>query len=88
MTNEEGSLQVGMGYGKDSFLGQLYEPFKPQKSQLLLDQKELSNYLALNAPVDFDPDFQYRDTLDEWLRASVKDYDTVPIRVNGSRVYK
>ena len=59
-----------------------------QKSQLLLDQKELSNYLALNVPVDFDPDFKYRDIVDEWLRAYVKDYDTVPVRVNGTRVYK
>jgi Histidine kinase-, DNA gyrase B-, and HSP90-like ATPase len=59
-----------------------------QKSQLLLDQKELSHYLALNAPVDFDPDFKYRATVDEWLRTYVKDYDTVPVRVNGTRVYK
>ncbi len=59
-----------------------------QKSKQLLDQKELSNYLALNVPVDFDPDFKYGDTVDKWLRAYVKDYDTVPIMVNGTRVYK
>ena len=53
-----------------------------------MDQKELSNYLALNAPVDLDPDFRYRDEVDEWLRTYVKDYDTVPVTVNGTRIYK
>ncbi len=59
-----------------------------QKSKLLMDQKELSNYLALNVPVDFDPAFTYGGEIDEWLRTYVKDYDTVPITVNSIRVYK
>src|SRR6266700_707433 len=59
-----------------------------QKSKLLMDQKELSNYLALNVPIDFDPTFKYGCEIDEWLRTYVKNYDTVPITVNGIRVYK
>lgn len=59
-----------------------------QKSQVLLDQKELSNYLALNVPVDFDTNFKYKDTVDEWLRTYVRDYDTVPLTVNGTQIYK
>lgn len=59
-----------------------------QNSKLLMDQKELSNYLALNIPVDLDPEFKYRDEVDEWLRTYVKDYDTVPVTVNGTRIYK
>lgn len=59
-----------------------------QKSKALMNQEDLSAYLALNAPVDFSPDFEHGTVIDGWLRAYVKDYDTVPITVNGTRIYK
>jgi molecular chaperone HtpG len=59
-----------------------------QKSKKLMDQEDLSAYLALNAPVDFSPDFKHGSVVDGWLRTYVNDYETAPITVNGTRIYK
>ena len=59
-----------------------------QKSRALMNQNELLEYLALNAPVAFSPKFDYHVTIDNWLREQVKDYDTVSITVDGIQVYK
>lgn len=57
-------------------------------SRLLRDEFQVAEYLRSNAPVDFDPNFSYGATLDSWLRQHVRDYDTVPIFLNGNRLYK
>lgn len=57
-------------------------------SRSLLDVKSLSEYLSLTAPVDFHPDFRYGAQLDQDLRKYVNDYDTVPLYLNGERIYK
>lgn len=59
-----------------------------QDSNELVDENKLVEYLSLTAPVDFDPAFQYGSEIDQWLRDYVVDYDTVPLFINGKRVYK
>lgn len=59
-----------------------------QDSNELIDESKLIEYLSLTAPVDFAPDFQYGSQIDQWLRDYVRDYDTVPLFINGKRVYK
>lgn len=57
-------------------------------SQGLMTEEKLEDYLSMNAPVDFDPGFPYADIVDEWLREYVPDYDTAPIYLNGSQIFK
>ncbi len=57
-------------------------------SASLKDLVSLREYLSFNAPVDFDPQFPYRETVDTWLREYVPDYDTVPVHLNGQPIYK
>lgn len=59
-----------------------------QDSQLLMDVPGIAEYLSLTAPVDFHPDFEYGAQLDEDLRRYVDDYDTVPLFLNGTAIYK
>ena len=59
-----------------------------EDSRLLKDESQVADYLKSNVPVDFDPNFSYGATLDSWLRQYVIDYDTVPIFLNGNRLYK
>lgn len=57
-------------------------------SKSLMDDAQISEYLGMNVPVDFDPIFPYGKTIDGWLRQYVPDYDTVPLSLNGTRIYK
>jgi len=57
-------------------------------SLALMDRDNLVAYLSMNAPIEFDPGFEHGATIDAWLREHVKDYDTVPITVDGKPVYK
>lgn len=54
----------------------------------LLDTNKLCEYLCLTAPIDFHPDFPYGAQIDEDIRRYVQDYDTVPLYVNGERIFK
>jgi len=57
-------------------------------SILLMDEDELAIYLSMNAPVDFNPEFSYSSTIDAWLREYISDYDTMPLYLNGQRIFK
>lgn len=59
-----------------------------EDSMVLMNEEDLIAYLIMNAPVDFNPKFTYRDTIDAWLREYVSDYNTVKLFLNGERVYK
>lgn len=59
-----------------------------EDSRELMNDEDLGVYLSMNAPVDFDPEFPYRDTVETWLREYVADYDTTPLVLNGRRIYK
>ncbi len=57
-------------------------------SKSLMDEVQISEYLGMNVPVDFDPNFPYGQIIDGWLHQYVLDYDTVPVSLNGRRIYK
>ena len=57
-------------------------------SMLLMDEAQVIDYLGMTVPVDFDPNFQYGQIIDEWLRKYVSDYDTVQISLDGKSIYK
>jgi hypothetical protein len=67
----------------------LVELFNVKKdASILMNEKHLADYLSLNAPVDFDPNFSYGKLIDGWLRKNVQDYDTAPVYLNGKQLYK
>ncbi len=57
-------------------------------SSVLLDASQLIEYLKLTAPVDFDPDFEYGDQIDQKLQEVVPDYETVPLFVGDTQIFK
>ncbi|MBC8492815.1 MAG: ATP-binding protein [Chloroflexi bacterium] len=57
-------------------------------SRLLMNEEELTVYLSMNVPIDFDPEFAYGSTIDAWLRKYISDYDTAPLYLNGQRIFK
>lgn len=59
-----------------------------EDSRVLMNEEGLSTYLGMNAPVDFDPEFPHSDTIDDWLREYVADYDTAALLLNGQCIYK
>jgi molecular chaperone HtpG len=67
----------------------LIELYKLKKdSQVILDENNLVEYLGLNSPLDFHPNFKYGKQIDDWLRNYVYDYNTVPIFLNGNQLFK
>lgn len=59
-----------------------------EDSNVLMKEEDLRTYLKMNAPVDFNPKFPYKDTIDTWLRDYVTDYNTAAISLNGEPIYK
>lgn len=57
-------------------------------SKILLDNKNLCDYLSKNAPVPFDPNFPYGKEIEDDIRRFVLDYDCVELLVDNMPVYK
>ena len=57
-------------------------------SKILFDKQKLKDYIATNAPVPFDPRFQYGKDIEEDIKNFVDDYDSVNISIGTEKVYK
>lgn len=57
-------------------------------SEVLLDEEKIKEYLGFTAPVDFAPEFSHGEDIDRELREYVPDYDTVPLTVNDTPIFK
>lgn len=57
-------------------------------SKILLDNKNLRDYLSKNAPVPFDPNFSYGKEIEDDIRRFVSDYDCIELLVDNKQVFK
>ena len=57
-------------------------------SKILFEVKKLGDYIGRNAPVGFDPNFEYAKEIEEDIKKFVEDYDYVDISVDGQNIYK
>jgi len=72
--------------GRHYTLVELYKVQDDSKS--LMDEDKLAEYLGMNVPVAFNPEFPYCTVIDAWLREYVSDYDTVSLCLNGQHIFK
>lgn len=54
----------------------------------LLDEDLLKEYLSCNCPVPFDPEFEFREEIEERLIRYVPNFTEVDIVFNGENIYK
>lgn len=57
-------------------------------SKILFDKSKLVDYISKNAPVPFDPAFNYAKDIEENIKKFVIDYDRIDLTVDGKKVYK
>lgn len=57
-------------------------------SKILFEKKKLMEYLSLNTPVPFHPDFEYGGKIEDDIVRFVPDYDSVMTSVDGENIYK
>jgi len=57
-------------------------------SKILFEKKKLTDYLSLNTPVPFHPDFEYGEKIEEDIVRFVPDYNSVTMSVDGDNIYK
>ncbi len=59
-----------------------------EDSEILFDQEKLYQYISMNCPVKFDPNFQHANDIENEIKTHVNDYSVVNINLNGLEVYK
>jgi hypothetical protein len=57
-------------------------------ADVLMDVKDIREYLSRTAPVPLDPAFEYSNQIEKKLRESIPDYLAVLLKLNGSTIYK
>lgn len=59
-----------------------------EDSKILFDQDKLHQYISINCPVRFDPNFQYTSDIENEIKTHISDYAVVNVTFNGQEVYK
>jgi len=57
-------------------------------ADVLMNIDDIRQYLSKTAPVPLDPKFEYASQIEKRLRDNIPDYLAVPVKVNGSIIYK
>lgn len=54
----------------------------------LLDENKVKNYLELIAPIDFPPNFKYRQKINDFLGKNVPEYMNFELKFNDTQLYR
>lgn len=57
-------------------------------SVVLFNQHKMAEYISLNCPVRFNPEFKYAEEIENKIKTFVPSYSAIPVLLNGKEIFK